>query len=320
MPVLSQACETVFSSEMKNQQARTVTRYIVISPVRNEAEYLETTIKSMVRQTILPLQWIIVNDGSTDGTAEIIDRWAAQYSWIVPVHCPNRDHGSVESKSNRGKRAFEAKEIQAFHVGFEHAPFSGWDYIVKLDGDLGFGADYFERCFSLFEADPKLGIGGGVICHEIDGEMRIEPTPSFHVRGATKIYRRACWLQIGGVVNGAAWDTIDEVKANMLGWQTCSFEDLKVAHFRFTGTANGAWKNSVKLGTWSYIAGYHPLYMVFRCLKGVFAKPRGIGSLGMFCGFLAGYLRRVPQAEEYVVRYLRQQQLRRLVFLPTIWR
>lgn len=318
MQVLSQIRETV-SGESKIQPPKSV-RYIVISPVRNEAAYLETTIRSMVRQTIIPVQWIIVNDGSTDGTAEIIDRWAAQYSWIIPVHCPNHDSESVERKSTRGKRAFEAKEIQAFHAGYEHVPCTGWDYIVKLDGDLEFDRDYFERCFSYFEADRKLGIGGGVICHETNGEMQLEPTPKFHVRGATKIYRRDCWLQIGGVVNGAAWDTIDEVKANMLGWSTSSFDDLKVAHLRFTGSANGAWKNMVKLGTWSYVAGYHPLYMLVRCLKGTFANPYLVGSLGMFYGFVSAYVRRVPQTEKPVVRYLREQQLRRLIFLPTIWR
>ena len=294
-------------------------RYVVISPVRNEAEHVEATIRSMVNQTIPPVQWILVNDGSTDATAEILDRWAALHSWIVPVHLAGRDSAGVESKRTRGQRAFEAKEITAFHSGFTRLASDDWDYIVKLDGDLRFEPDYFERCFAAFAADPKLGIGGGVICHELNGKLHAEPTPRFHVRGATKIYRRDCWMQIDGVINGAAWDTIDEVKANMFGWKTQTFPEVKVTHFRFTGTANGAWQNAVKIGSWSYVSGYHPLYIIVRAVKWILVKPYFISSLGMLYGFFSAWIRRVPQIDETVVRYLRDQQLRRLAFRSTIW-
>jgi poly-beta-1,6-N-acetyl-D-glucosamine synthase len=294
-------------------------RYVVISPVRNEAAHLEATIRSMVNQTIPPVQWIIVNDGSTDATAEILDRWTALHSWIVPVHLAGRDSAGVESKRTRGQRAFEAKEITAFHAGFTQLASKDWDYIVKLDGDLGFEPDYFERCLAAFAADPKLGIGGGVICHQLNGKLQVEPTPRFHVRGATKIYRRNCWMQIDGVINGAAWDTIDEVKANMFGWKTQTFPDLKVTHFRFTGTANGAWQNAVKIGSWSYVSGYHPLYIFVRAVKWISEKPYFVSSLGMLYGFLSAWIRRVPQIDQTVLRYLREQQLRRLAFRSTIW-
>jgi poly-beta-1,6-N-acetyl-D-glucosamine synthase len=294
-------------------------RYVVISPVRNEAEHVEATIRSMVNQTTPPVQWVIVNDGSTDATAEILDRWAALHSWIVPLHLAGRDSAGAESKRMRGKRAFEAKEITAFHAGFTQLANNDWDYIVKLDGDLGFEPDYFERCLASFAADPKLGIGGGIICHELNGKLQVEPTPRFHVRGATKIYRRDCWMQIDGVINGAAWDTIDEVKANMFGWKTRTFPEIKVKHFRFTGTANGAWQNAVKIGSWSYICGYHPLYMLARTVKAAFKRPYLISSVGMGHGFFSAWISRVPQIDETVVRYLREQQLRRLTLRSTIW-
>jgi biofilm PGA synthesis N-glycosyltransferase PgaC len=293
-------------------------RYVVISPVRDEAQYLETTICSMLEQTVRPAQWILVDDGSTDGTADIVRRYAAMHPWITPVHNLNRVQEA--RGSSRGTRAREAKEIEAFYTGCEKLAVADWEYLVKIDGDVGFEPDYFERCFDEFEADSHLGIGGGLICNVVDGEMRPEPTPRFHVRGAAKIYKRACWEAIGGVVRGPGWDTLDEVKANMLGWRTHTFPHLKVAHYRFTGAANGTWKNFVKNGVWSYAAGYHPLFMAARCINQSVRAPYVLGSIGLMFGYLDGYLRCMPKVpDKNLVRYLRQQQLRRLSFRSNIW-
>lgn len=302
-------------------------RYVVVSPVRNEAEHLGKTLRSMIHQTLRPAQWILVNDGSTDGTAEMIDQFAAEHPWIVAVHRSSRDRAGQAEKSaggadpKRGKRAREAKEIEAFYHGYERLSAADWDFVVKLDGDVGFDPGYFESCLAEFAADPALGIGGGVICHVGKNGLEVEATPSFHVRGATKIYRRECWEQIGGVLRGAAWDTADEVKANQLGWNTRSFADLKVIHYRFTGAANGWWQNAVKNGVWSYIAGYHPLFMLFRCAKRLFRRPYGIGGIGLLTGFVLGYVRRIPQIEDRgAINFLRKQQMRRLTLRSTVWK
>jgi poly-beta-1,6-N-acetyl-D-glucosamine synthase len=316
---------------MKPAEHATPARYVVVSPVRDEAQYLDSTITSMVGQTTQPVEWVLVNDGSTDGTGEIIDRWASQVPWIRAVHRPNRglkqceakgtDESSARPSPSRGMRARQAKEIEAFYEGYERISASDWDFVVKLDGDLSFAPDYFARCFAEFAEDPKLGIGGGVICHDIEGRLEVESAPDFHVRGATKIYRRLCWEQIGGVIRGAGWDTLDEVKANMFGWSTRSFPSLKVTHHRFTGAANGAWQNAVKNGVWSYISGYHPLFMLLRCGKSLFRKPYITGSLGLLYGFALGYIQRVPQvADAATIRYLRDQQLRRMTFRATVWK
>jgi poly-beta-1,6-N-acetyl-D-glucosamine synthase len=306
-------------------------RYIIVSPVRNEEEHLEETIRGVAQQSIRPAEWILVNDGSMDRTANIINAWASEQPWIVPVHLADRrgdpgtnakaNAGNSESKRTRGRRAREAKEIEAFYEGYKRITATDWEFLVKLDGDVGFDRDYFEKCFAEFDADPKLGIGGGVICHRVGEELQVEPTPQFHVRGATKIYRHACWDDITGVIPGAGWDTIDEVKANMLGWSTRSFAALKVVHFRFTGTANGAWQNAIKNGVWSYISGYHPVFLLLRCAKRVLKRPYLAGAIGLLYGFLSGYLRRIPQIEDRsLIEYLRKQQMRRVFFKNTIWK
>ena len=192
---------------------------------------------------------------------------------------------------------------------------------MKLDGDLGFEPSYFDKCLAEFEADPKLGIGGGAIQNLVNGELQAEDSPVFHVRGATKIYRRTCWEEMGGVIRGAGWDTVDEVEANRLGWSSRSFSHLNVIHYRPTGTANGAWQNAIKNGLWSYVAGYHPAFMLVRCGNSLFKRPYVVGSIGLLCGFLLGYFRQVPQIDDKrTIHYLRQQQLRRLSFRSTIWK
>jgi hypothetical protein len=144
--------------------------------------------------------------------------------------------------------------------------------------------------------------------------------PLFHVRGATKIYRRECWEQIGGLIRAPGWDTVDEVKANMLGWKTYTFPGLTLTHHRFTGNADGAWKNWVKNGLANYITGYHPVFMMLKCGKRLFAKPYGVAGLGLFWGYVSGYTRRVQRIEDKdVIAYLRRQQMNRLLLQESLW-
>jgi len=285
-------------------------RYAVITPVRDEENYLEDTIKSVLQQAVLPIEWVIVDDGSSDRTGNIADRYAAQHSWIRVVH-----------RENRGFRKSGGGVVEAFYAGYDSLQRKDWEFVVKLDGDLSFGPDYFDRCFAYFRADGKLGIGGGEISHNIDGELRVEENPRFHVRGATKIYRRACWEAIGGLWPASGWDTIDEVKANMLGWKTYAFRDLPLLHHRFTGTEEGLLRDRVKHGVACYVSGYHPLFVAASCLRRLSQKPRFIGSLGILYGFLKAHFTCPPRLDDRAyLAYIRSQQLRRLFGMETIWR
>ncbi|MGB0109700.1 MAG: glycosyltransferase family A protein [Terriglobales bacterium] len=287
-----------------------MTRYVVITPVRDEEKHVEATMEAVASQTIPPSDWVIVDDGSTDGTGKIIDQYAAQFPWIHVVHRPNRGY----RKSGGGV-------VEAFYAGYNSLRCDDWEFVVKLDGDLTFSSDYFEKCFEHFIAEPRLGIGGGEIYHSLGGELKLEPNPRFHVRGATKIYRRACWEEIDGLWVAPGWDTIDEVKANMLGWKTYSFPELSLLHHRFTGSAEGLLRDRVKHGLACYISGYHPLFVAAKCVSRLVQRPYAIGAAAIFYGFLKGYLTHAPRVNDLqMIDYLRTQQLRRLFGLETIWK
>jgi poly-beta-1,6-N-acetyl-D-glucosamine synthase len=284
-------------------------KYVVITPVRDEEMFLPSTIESMVHQTNLPLQWIIVNDGSKDNTGRIIDEYASRYPWIRPVH-----------RKDRGFRKPGGGVVEAFNDGYRSISYSDWEFIIKFDGDLTFKPDYFERCFEEFERDSKLGLGGGVICYVTDGVTHIEEAPRFHVRGATKIYRAACWQAIGGFWPAPGWDTMDEIKANSLGWTTRSFPQLQLVHHRPTGKADGLWAGLVKYGRANYICGYHPLFMFLKCVSRLKRKPRFIGAIGLMYGYITGYTRRIPRVnDQAAISYLRREQINRLIGRASIW-
>jgi poly-beta-1,6-N-acetyl-D-glucosamine synthase len=287
-----------------------IPKYVIISPVRDEEEFLERTIESVLQQTIRPAEWIVVNDGSTDRTGEIIDRFASEYSWIRAVH-----------KKNRGFRKPGGGVVEAFNEGLAALKTKDWDFIVKLDGDVICAPDYFENCFEEFSLDPRLGIGGGIIFHNLEGKETIEQVPQFHVRGATKIYKRECWEGIGGLWVAPGWDTIDEVKANMLGWTSRSFLNVRIHHQRQTGTAESRWKDLVKSGRARYVSGYHPLFMGSSCILRLFKKPYVLGSVGLLYGYVSGYVKNIPQVDDpLLIKYMRDQQVRRLLGKETIWK
>ena len=284
--------------------------YIIISPVRDEAAYIEGTLTSVIRQTLQPSQWVVVDDGSTDATPEILEQFAQKTPWLRVVR-----------RRDRGFRAAGSGVMDAFYAGLAAAQPGAWDFLVKLDGDLRFEPDYFERCLAKFEENPRLGIGGGVIYSAVGDRIVRERHPRFHVRGATKIYRADCWKHIGDLPRAPGWDTLDEVKANMLGWQTYSFEDVPLLQRRPTGEAAGQWRNWVKNGLACYLIGYHPLFMVARSMRRGLHPPYVIATAGAAWGFLSAALTRTPRvAEPVLVRYMQRQQLARLTGRSSIWR
>lgn len=284
--------------------------YVVISPVRDEEGYVEQTIRSMLGQSIAPAHWVLVDDGSRDRTPEILRRYADSAPWL-----------DVITRDDRGFRATGSGEVDAFYAGYGQVKTGRWDFIVKLDADLTFDEDYFERCLEHFAQEPRLGIAGGTVESVGANGVYRESHPSFHVRGATKIYRRTAWEEIGGIVAAPGWDTLDEVRANFLGWETRTFPDIVLRQLRPTGSGLGQWRSWVKDGTGSYLVGYHPVFLLARSAFRLARRPYGVAGAGLLTGYMWSLVRRLPRtASDDTISYLRQQQVAKLLGRETIWR
>ena len=288
----------------------TDSKYVLVTPVRDEEAYLPFTIQSVIHQTVRPEEWVIVNDGSKDKTGEIIEEYSRQYPWIRAVH-----------RQDRGHRKWGAGIIEAFYDGFHALTFQNWAFMGKLDGDLSFEPSYFESALKKFRDNPQIGIGGGVLYHVQDGRRIPERHPMFHVRGGTKIYRRSCWEAMGGLWVGPGSDTLDDVKANMLGWKTLSFADLQMNHHRWTGAAYGRWGGIVKDGKTDYVSGYHPLFLLAKLVVRLSRRPYILGSCALLYGYMTAWLEDIPQvADPQLIAYLQRQQLAKLCGRETIWK
>lgn len=277
-------------------------KYIVISPVRNEEMYFERTLKSMVAQTIKPIEWIIVDDGSTDNTRNIIAKYLNENPWIIVIaRTPKSYHPG-------------AGVVQAFYDGFSAVKTADWDYVVKLDGDLEFDKDYFEQLFFRFTENSKLGMASGKTFVYDGDDLVMEPCIDSHVRGASKVYKRACYEAIEQIPEILGWDTLDEIKAQMNGWETRSFKDLRIIHLRRMSFLNNDWsRGRTKLGKQYWILGYHPIYLFAKSIYRMFEKPYVLGGYGIIYGYLLAWIRNEPQYyEKRVIDYIRAKQKKRL--------
>ena len=228
-------------------------KYVVITPVRDEVDHIGHTIASMQAQTLLPVQWIIVDDGSTDGTSELLAEWARKLPWLT-----------VHRRADRGYRAAGSGVMDAFYAGFElvASPRLGFHREARCGPVVR--TTYFDGCLQHFDAEPRLGLGrrdASTASRTASRALDSTGDPPFHVRGAMKIYRRECWDRIAPLPRTPGWDTIDEVKANFHGWTTRTFPELRVVQHKPTGGADGSLKNWFKNGRANYLTGYHPLFM-----------------------------------------------------------
>lgn len=284
-------------------------RYLVISPVRNEAAYLQKTVDSMVPQTVRPTVWMIVDDGSTDETAAIAERAAAQHSWIEVLRRPDR-----------GVRKLGGGVVEAFDDGLARFNLDDFDYICKLDGDLEFGPVYFERLIEKFEQDPALGTASGKSWIRVGGRLVPERTGDDFSQGQSKLYRVQCYRDIGGFVREVMWDGIDCHRCRMLGWKARSFrdEDLRFVHLRPMGSSfESIYTGRLRWGYGQYFMGTHPFYALAITAYRMFERPWLVGGVLILAGYLSGYLRNLPRYEDDEFRrHLRQWQLARLRLGP----
>lgn len=280
-----------------------IPRYIIISPVRNETAYIEKTMQSIIQQKVLPVEWVIINDGSTDSTEDIIKKYLTQYSWIKLVN-----------RADRGFTQVGKGVIETFYQGINAITDRNYDYVVKLDCDVSIESDYFENLLNRFEQNERLGIAGGTSHFEINNKWVEEKMPGFHPWAGARMYRRKCFEDIGGLVPTLGWDTIDLLRAQMKGWETIRYPDIKIKHLRMMSSRKGLWEGKVRLGRNFYITGYHPLFLIARSIYRLFEPPYFIETFGVLYGYLQALLKRerlIVSKEEK--GFLRLQQLRRLI-------
>ena len=282
-------------------------KYVLITPAHNEESFIEKTLESVIVQTALPERWVIVNDGSTDRTADIVLGYTKRYSWIELIQ-----------RSQRLDRNFAGK-AHAFNAGFEAVWSCPFEVIGNLDADISFERDYFEFLMAKFSEFPRLGVAGTPMQEARYHAVKDSFYNENDVFGACQLFRRACFDDVGGYTP-IQWGGIDWVAvrtARLKGWQTRSFSEKFFYHHRRMGaTESNTWKARFDYGRKDYLLGNHPLWQIFRISFQMMKRPYVLGGLALLSGYcysLASRMERPVAAD--LLRFHRQEQLQRLKHL-----
>jgi len=277
--------------------------YVLITPARNEASFIEQIINSMIPQTARPVKWVIVSDGSTDGTDDIVCKYISHHPWIELLRMPER-----------AGRDFAAK-VHAFNAGYDRVKNLDFEIVGNLDADLSFEPDHFEFLMGKMAENPHLGVAGAPFregSYQYDYRFQnIE-----NVWGGCQLFRRECFESIGGYlpVKGGGIDHIAVLTARMKGWQTRTFTEKLCLHHRKMNTASqGALKAKFKFGEKDYNVGNHPLWEVVRTLYQMTQRPFIIGGLALGWGYAWSRIRRREIAvSSELAAFVRREQMQRL--------
>ena len=281
-------------------------RYVLISPCRNEAKYMRQTLDTVVAQSVTPTLWVIVDDGSTDETPQILAEYAARHPWITIV-----------TRKDRGRRAVGPGVIEAFYAGYETIRPEDFDYVCKLDLDLRLPLRYFEILMERMEANPRIATCSGKAYVEEDGALKDENHGDETSLGMTKFYRVSAFTEIGGFVREVMWDGIDCHRCRMKGWMACSWNEpeLRFVHLRPMGSSQQSiYTGRMRHGFGQYFMGTGFLYLSASALSRVGEKPFLLGSLAVMWGWLRSALAGKPRYEDPEFRrFLRRYQMRALL-------
>ena len=277
--------------------------YVLITPARNEAIFIEQTIKSVIGQTIRPVKWVIVSDGSTDATDDIVKKYTAEHTWIELVRMPER------------KERHFAGKVHAFNAGYAKVKDLQYECIGSLDADISFDTDYFAFLLDKFEQVSGLGVAGTPFV-EAGFQYDYNFVSIDHVSGACQVFRRKCFEDIGGYkpIREGGIDWVAVTTARMKGWKTRTFTERTCLHQRKIGTGKGnVFKAKFRVGQQDYYLGGHPLWEVFRALYQMKLKPNIVGGVLIFMGYAWATLKRcerhIPQE---LIDFRRKEQMDRL--------
>lgn len=278
--------------------------YVLVTPAHNEEAFIEKTIQSVIAQTVLPLKWVIVDDGSTDKTREIIGRYLSQNSWMELVELPQRRD-----------RSFAAK-VTAFNAGYEKVKNLRFDVIGNMDADISFGPDHLEFLIRKFAEDPTLGVAGTVFREEGYNSETDSFEGRKHVSGQCQLFRKQCWDEIGGYIphraGGIDWMAV--VTARMKGWKTESFRERYFFHHRHLGTAErSVLASSFSYGEKDYYLGGHPVWEMFRVAYRTTKRPYIVDGLALGLGYCYAFVRRTPRpVSDELMAFHRKEQMEKL--------
>jgi len=277
--------------------------YALITPARNEAAFIELTIKSMIAQSYTPRKWIIVSDGSTDQTDEIVGKYIASYPWIELIRMPER------------KERHFAGKVYAFKAGYERLSGLEVDIIGNLDADVSFEPEHFQFLIERMAENPKLGVAGAPF-REGGFQYDYRFSNIENVWGGCQLFRRECYDAIGGYMplKGGCIDHVAVISARWHGWQTRTFTENVCIHHRKMGTAmQGALRAKFRLGAKDYTVGNHPAWEAARVVYQLKNRPAVLGAIALGMGYAWSFVRRaeVPLPAE-LVAFVRKEQLDRL--------
>jgi hypothetical protein len=282
--------------------------YVLITAAKNEEHYIRKTLEAVVAQTHLPKIWVVVSDGSTDRTDEFIKEFAAVHKFIRFIRLDNAGAREFSSQAFASNACYDSIRNEEF------------DFIGFLDADISFSSSYYEELLSSMEADPRLGVTGGVIVEDHGGgfERRYGDSTQ-HVAGAIQFFRRECYDSVGGLIplRWGGHDAVANAMAKRMGWRVRSFAELRAFHHRPTGTAGTTVRNArFREGMQDFYMGYHVLFELGKCGRRLLEPPYVIGSVLRLCGYLKPLLtlrKPIPPAD--FVQHLRHEQMSRLFHL-----
>lgn len=280
--------------------------YVLISPCRDEAQYMRQTLDTVIAQSVRPIKWVIVDDGSTDDTPRILAEYAGQHNWI-----------QIVTRHDRGRRAVGPGVIDAFYAGYETISPDDYDYICKLDLDLRLPPRYFQMLMERMAAHPRIATCSGKAYFEENGVLVNEGVGDEISIGASKFYRVACFKAIGGFVREVMWDGIDCHRCRMNGWKACSWDDpeLRFVHLRPMGSSQQSiYTGRMRHGFGQHFMGTGFVYMLASAISRLGHKPYVLGGLAMLWGWVLSALQGKPRYEDREFRqFLRRYQWRALI-------
>ena len=280
-------------------------KYVLITPAHNEETFIQKTLASMVAQTVPPERWIIVDDGSMDQTAEIVERYAKHYPWIELVRRQQRSDRNFASKAH------------AVNAGLERVQSLEFEIVGNLDADVSFEPDYMEFLMRKFREDPELGVAGTPFTQDGDYDSSKDSFEGEnYVAGPCQLFRHRCFQDIGGYVSNRAGgiDWIAVMTARMKGWKVRSFSEKRYHHHRTLGTAGkGALRALFSYGEKDYYLGGSPVWQLFRVAYRITKKPAVTGGLALLCGYCWAAMRRMKRAvTPELMRFHRREQMKKL--------